>query len=131
MKVKVKIKPAIASRGCGFCDIEGGQDVFPPFDENGKPVIDKEFTLEATSFVESKIASGELILIAREDDREMISYEVYVNNEPVTEVKIREGSSEKDIFDRLAKDKTCQGILKKKELQGYEIKDQQIVIKVK
>ncbi len=131
MKVKVKIKASIAAKGSGFCDIEGGQDIFPPLDKNRNPVVDKEFTLEATSFVESKIASGELILVAREDESKMIPYEVYANNDMITEVKVKEGSTEEEIFDVISKNNAYKKILKEKELVGYEIKGQQIVMKVK
>jgi len=131
MKVKVKIKADIAAKGSGFCDIEGGQDIFPPFDKKGAPVIDKEFTLEATPFVESKIASGELVLLAREDDAKMVPYEVYANNDMITEVKVKEGSTEEEIFDVISKNNACKKILKEKELVGYEINSQQIVMKVK
>ena len=68
MKVKVKLNSKIAGTGRGFYDIEGKQNIYPS-KKDDKWDVDKEFTLEATQFVESKIASGELILLSREEEK--------------------------------------------------------------
>jgi len=67
MKVKVRIKKMIAVKGCGFFDIDGQQELFPR-DNRGNIDAEKEFTVEATPFIESKIASGELVLLSRLSD---------------------------------------------------------------
>lgn len=67
-KVLVKIKADIAARGNGFYDSEGGQRIYPPATKSGYDV-DKEFTLDATPFVERKIRTGELLLIKRIPDK--------------------------------------------------------------
>lgn len=66
--IKVKIKKAIALKGCGFVDIDGKQDLFPR-DKNGKIDVDKVYTVEATPFIELKIASGELVLVSRDQGK--------------------------------------------------------------
>jgi hypothetical protein len=131
MKVKIKINPKIASKGCGFCDIEGKQDIFPPR-KNGKPVIDQEFTVEATPFVEAKIASQELLLISREEESKTITYEVFLNSDRITEIEVKRGSSEDEIFAVIEKNKKCveSGVMKK-EITGYTIEANKIVIAVK
>jgi hypothetical protein len=130
MKVKVKINPKIASAGCGFCDIEGKQDIFPPR-KNGKPVIDHEFTVEATPFVEAKIASQELKLISREEEPKTISYEVFLNSDKITEIEIKRDASEDEIFALIEKNKKWMeaGVIKK-NITGYTIEANKIVIAV-
>jgi hypothetical protein len=67
MEVRVRIKDSIARKGCGFYDIDGSQELFPR-NEKGGIDIKKEFTVNSTPFIESKIASGELILLERIED---------------------------------------------------------------
>ena len=68
MKVKVKIKESIARKGCGFYDIDGQQELFSR-GKDGSIETGKVFVVEATPFIESKIGSGELVLIERIEDK--------------------------------------------------------------
>ena len=129
MKVKVKINSKIASKGGGFYDIQGKQNIYPS-SKNGKIDIDEVFTVEATEFVEAKIASGELVLICRGEDKD-VTYEVYKGSEKLTELAVKEGATEEEIFSQLAKNKEYQGLLKDHKVTGYSIEQNKIMIKVK
>lgn len=130
MKVTVKIKPEIAVKGSGFYDLEGKQDIFPPRGKDGKPVINHEFTVESTSFVEAKIASQELVLVAREEA--VVIYEVFLGSEKMTEIQTGENAQEDEIFELILKtDEAKKSGLKDKNVKSYQISGNKIEIVVK
>lgn len=135
--VKVRIKPAIAAAGCGFCDIEGKQEIFPPRDGAGRPVTDAVFDLSATPFVEQKIASGELVLIARAEEAARPSAPrpgavvVSVNGEHVAEIEIAADATEEDILAAVDEAPDVKNVLAGKKVKGVTISDGKVEIKVK
>ncbi len=64
--IKVKLRKDLAVRGLGFLDIEAGQEMFPR-DKKGNIDADKVFEVKETQFVNSKISTGELIVISRDN----------------------------------------------------------------
>lgn len=123
MKVTVKIAPKIAASARGFCDIEGKQDIFPPRDIDGKPVMDKEFTLDATPFVEAKIASGELVLLARDEAETIAAADgqgVTIDGED-TGCVLEPGLSDEEKAVLVQDNKKVQKLLKGKKVLDVEI----------
>lgn len=129
MKIKVKLNSKIAARGGGFYDIESKQNIYPTR-KNGEIDIEEVFDVEATQFVESKIASGELILISRCEVKN-VAFEVFVGTKKLTEINVPEGSSDDEVYSQLAKNKEYQEMLKNHEVTGYSIERNKMTIKVK
>ncbi|TAL31581.1 MAG: hypothetical protein EPN93_17450 [Spirochaetes bacterium] len=136
--VKVKIKRSIAAKGCGFCDIGGKQNIFPPRDKDGKPDVNSVFHLKSTSFVESKIATGELVLVGREGVEGPNTAHssngclaVKVNGKVITELAVPEGLSEDAILELVEKDAAVRDSIKGKNIKSVDVKNGQVLIAVK
>jgi len=130
-KVIVKLKPGIAVTGSGFYDFEGKQDIFPPRNKKGKPVVDHKFELLATPFVEHKIASGELVLIKRIEGK--TEYPIYVNGKEVSRLKEPEEwpESEEELSQLVIMDKKVQKVCGNKAITSMKHEDDGCYIEVK
>ena len=124
MKVYVKINPKIAAKGAGFSDIAGKQEVYPPY-KDGAPVVDKEFELESTPFVEQKIATGELVLIKREEEKKSTSTEtelsVTINGTVVTSIKVAKDEKSEKIQKTVLADELVIAALKDLKTKSIKI----------
>lgn len=141
MKVYVKIKPEIAKKGSGFSDIEGKQEIRPY--EKGKLVPDKKFELESTPFVESKISTGELILLKREEkeekdpgensgsgDKNHGEFKVFIDGKEAGSIKTAE-KDEKQIKTAVYKDEKIRELLKGRKVDTFDINEAEITITLK
>ncbi|HOW82434.1 MAG TPA: hypothetical protein PK573_07740 [Spirochaetota bacterium] len=128
--VEVKLHPGIARRGGGFCDIDGRQDILPPRDKSGFPVVDHVFTLEMTPFVSQKISTGELIPVGLEKGG-LKKLPVYVNGEMVSEVAISEGMADEDISQALLMDEKVTGACGDREIKKFSVGKDGVDIRVK
>lgn len=132
-KVKVRIKAAIAEKGCGFVDIEGKQEMFPR-GKKGEIIPGREFELWETPFVRRKIESGELIMTAEvepDNIKDKLQINIVVNGESVDSMEIAQGLTEDELLEAMGKRKKVMSAVEDKGITAIEFGDNEIRVLVK